>query len=151
MKIIINLARMAACILALGLLSSCADRATGSQFTGIGSLTAGQGKIVIYRPTSSHINQGASPYVYVNGKKRDLLKVDGYLVYEVPGGDHHVEVKNFWSWNVPLDLDVTVPSGKAVYLRLWTESEFMSGHYYLAEVPEAVAQKELGEMRSLAR
>lgn len=130
-------------------LSSCADRAGGKSYSGLGNVSSGTGRIVVYRPHTSYINQGGSPFVYINDVKKDVLKVEGYLSYSVNPGEHNVTVKNFWSWNVPLDLDVKVSSGQTVYLRLWTEAEILGGRYLFAKVDPAMAQAELKKMRSV--
>ena len=136
----------------VGVLSACA--ASGPKFSGLPPVTEGAALVVLYRPHTS-INSGGYPHVYLNGEKKTALLDTGYVLYQVPPGEHKITLTNPAFWDGKQEWSFTIAAGQKQFFRLWSgDYKFQASGptYYtsktvtVAQVDEAAALVELTEL-----
>jgi len=145
-------------LLSIFLLTGCA--ASGQNFSTLEAVSNTEGKVYIYRP-NKFFQGGTWPTVFINGEKRFELKNQGYIVFNLPPGQHNLKIGKshlFANWGFD-DVEgvLTIKPKERYFLKLDIEFQDMqtygnvmsfSGSIALISMPENKAIAELKPLKS---
>lgn len=145
--------------LAIGLYGCGASGPIYKQYSPKNSETA---VVYVYRPSRS-VNCCVAPAVYLNGNRQGSLKNGGYLVYELPSGEHKITVGDGSYGFTAESLEVDLEKGEYYFLK-WNIGPIQNmgdvvavamlgsaapgqREYNLVQVNPAIAKQEISSLK----
>ncbi len=131
--------RLAAMMLTGAILAGCVTSATGPKFTAASqdALGGSQGRIYVLRQNAAYVVQApyiARPQVAVDGRAVGILRNGGYLVVDVPAGEHSLSM-GFGS--EPTVRTFTIAPGGSVYFVAYDKTRMEGARWAAAGVTAA--------------
>lgn len=124
------------------LLSNCAS---GPSFTetqsSLPKLTAGKGRLFIYRTTA--LGAAIQPAIKVNGNEVGKAKARGFVYADLPAGAHTVETRT----EVTRSTSAPVTAGQPTYVRLNVTMGLLAARVTPEVVPAATGAQEIAQCK----